>query len=97
MVDSFHVQKNPRKHIHENKNINQINMIRKKEERNGPIVIDLTGPDGNAYALMAYATRFAKQLDLDDKVIIKEMSSGDYENLLQVFDRYFGGFVILER
>ena len=72
-------------------------MIRKKQERNGPIVIDLTGPDGNAYALMAYATRFAKQYGLDEKVIIKEMTSGDYENLLKVFDRYFGGFVILER
>jgi hypothetical protein len=23
--------------------------------------------------------------------------SGDYENLLQVFDKYFGDFVILER
>lgn len=72
-------------------------MIREKQERSGPIIIDLTGPDGNAFALMGYATRFAKQLDLDDKVIIKEMTSGDYENLLQVFDNYFGAFVILER
>lgn len=71
-------------------------MIRKKQPAR-EIVIDLTGPDGNAYALMAYATRFAKQLDLDEKVIIKEMTSGDYENLIQVFDRYFGSFVVLER
>ena len=27
-------------------------MIREKKERTGPIVIDLTGPDGNAFALM---------------------------------------------
>jgi hypothetical protein len=46
---------------------------------------------------MAYASRFAKQLDLDEKVIIKEMISSDYENLIQVFDRYFGELVILER
>lgn len=72
-------------------------MIRQKENKQGPIVIDLTGPDGNAFALMGYASRFAKQLDLDSKVIIKEMQSGDYENLLQVFDGYFGSFVILER
>ena len=72
-------------------------MIRQKENKQGPIVIDLTGPDGNAFALMAYASRFAKQLGLDPKVIIKEMQSGDYENLLQVFDGYFGSFVILER
>jgi hypothetical protein len=72
-------------------------MIRQKENKQGPIVIDLTGPDGNAFALMGYASRFAKQLGLDPKVIIKEMRSGDYENLLQVFDGYFGSFVILER
>lgn len=72
-------------------------MIRQKKKTRESIIIDLTGPDGNAFALMAYASKFAKQLDLDSKVIIKEMMSGDYENLLQVFDGYFGSFVILER
>ena len=72
-------------------------MIRKKQEQTGPIVIDLTGPDGNAFALMAYANRFAKQLGLDGKAITNEMMSGDYENLLEVFDKNFGDFVILER
>jgi hypothetical protein len=72
-------------------------MIRKKQERNEPIIIDLTGPDGNAFALMGYASNFARQLGIDKEPIIKEMMSGDYENLLQVFDRYFGKFVILER
>jgi hypothetical protein len=61
------------------------------------IVIDLTGPDGNAFALMAYASRFAKQLGKDDKAIREEMMSGDYEHLLEVFDREFGTFVVLER
>jgi hypothetical protein len=72
-------------------------MIRKKEAKEGPIVIDLTGPDGNVFALMGYAKRFARQLDLDTSVIHKEMMAGDYENALQVFDNYFGEFVILER
>ena len=72
-------------------------MIRKKQEPTGPIVIDLTGPDGNAYALMAYAKRFATQLGYDHKMIIGKMTSGDYEHLLEVFDSYFGKFVILER
>jgi len=75
-------------------------MIRQKQERQGPVVIDLTGPDGNAFALMAYASRFGKQLGWDKEKIdslIEEMTSGDYENLLQVFDREFGSFVILER
>lgn len=72
-------------------------MIRKKKERNEPIIIDLTGPDGNAYVLMSYAIRFSKQLGIDNVPIIEEMMSSDYENLLQVFDRYFGRLVILER
>lgn len=72
-------------------------MIQNKKEKTGPIVIDLTGPDGNAFTLMGYASRFAKQLGLDSKVIINEMQSGDYENLIRVFDGYFGSFVILER
>lgn len=72
-------------------------MIRKKKENKGPIVIDLTGPEGNAFVLIAYATRFAKQLDLDHEAIRREMMSGDYENLISVFDREFGDFVVLER
>ncbi len=72
-------------------------MIREKQQQTGPIVIDLTGPDGNAFALMGYARKLAKQLDLDSTKIIQEMMSGDYENLLEVFDNAFGDFVILER
>ena len=70
--------------------------IREKQSRS-EIIIDLSGPDGNAFALMGYAKKFASQLDLDSNAIINEMTSGDYENLLQVFDSYFGDFVILER
>ena len=72
-------------------------MIRKKQEQRGPIVIDLTGPDGNAFALMGLASRLAKQLDIDGEQVRVEMMSGDYENLLEVFDKHFGSFVILER
>lgn len=72
-------------------------MIREKQPQNGPIIIDITGPDGNAFALMGYAKRFAKQLGMDSKSIIEDMMSGDYENLLEVFDSHFGDFVILER
>ena len=74
-----------------------IDMIRNKTENSGPIVLDLTGPDGNAYSLMGYAKRFARQLGLDGSAIIGEMMGGDYENLIQVFDSYFGDYVILEK
>jgi len=71
-------------------------MIRKKTHDRERI-IDLSGPDGNAYALMGYATNYAKQLGLDPKPIIADMTSGDYENLISVFDKHFGSFVTLER
>lgn len=71
-------------------------MIRQKQAPT-EIVIDLTGPEGNAFALMGYATSFGRQLQLDVPQIITEMKSGDYENLIEVFENYFGDFVILER
>jgi len=71
-------------------------MIRQKQP-NSEIVIDLTGPEGNAFVLLGYARNYAKQLGLDADKICNEMRESDYENLLQVFDRYFGDFVILER
>jgi hypothetical protein len=71
-------------------------MIKSKVEKTG-IEIDLTGPDGNAFVLIGYGSRLAKQLGLDKDAIQKEMMSGDYENLLKVFDKYFGEFVTLYR
>lgn len=71
-------------------------MIREKQPAT-EMVIDLTGPEGNAFVLLGYASRFAKQLGLEVNVVLDEMRAGDYENLIEVFDRYFGDFVILER
>ena len=39
-------------------------VIRKKNKNKSP-VIDLTGKDGNAYALLGYAKTYSKQLDYD--------------------------------
>jgi len=71
-------------------------MIVNKPKTNG-IEIDLTGPQGNAFYLMGTAKKLANQLGLDSKKILTEMKSGDYENLLQVFDKNFGSFVTLYR
>jgi hypothetical protein len=60
-------------------------------------IIDLTGPQGNAFFLMGQAGQYARDLGLDGDQIITEMKLGDYENLVAVFDRYFGDYVILER
>ena len=60
--------------------------------------INLLGPDGNAYFLLATADNLSKQLDLGDDVrekISDEMKSSDYENLIKVFDKHFGSIVDL--
>jgi len=71
-------------------------MIRNKQPQS-EIIIDLTGPQGNAFVLMGMAKRYANQLGLDADLIIKDMRSGDYEHLVQVFDNHFGDYIILER
>ena len=61
-------------------------------------VIDLTGPEGNAYFLLGYGKKLSKVLpNANWDNIQKEMTSGDYENLIKTFDKYFGEFVDLER
>ena len=68
-----------------------------KTKKNKGIEIDLTGPQGNVFFLIGTARNLAKQLGLDSAVIQKEMMSGDYENAVNVFDKYFGNFVTLYR
>ena len=70
--------------------------IKKKVQKSG-IEIDLTGPDGNAFVLIGIAGKLANQLGLDKAAIQAEMMSGDYENLIKVFDKHFGHFVTLYR
>ena len=73
-------------------------MIKNKSEiRKRGLEIDLTGPDGNAYVLFGYAKNLAHQLKKDYKSIRKDMESGDYDHLLEVFDREFGDYVTLYR
>jgi hypothetical protein len=74
-------------------------MIREKQQPK-QIVIDLTGPNGNAFALIGLAQKLAKQLNYqpDERgELTTEMMGGDYEHLLEVFEKNFGDFVILER
>lgn len=70
-----------------------INKVPRREK----ITVDLTGPQGNAFWLIGYAKKLGKQLELDTDKINEEMTNGDYEHLITVFDNYFGDFVDLER
>lgn len=72
-------------------------MIKAKEERTGPLEIDLTGPDGNAYMLMSIVKPFARALDKDWEEIRKDMMSSDYEHLLEVIEKHFGDFIVMYR
>ena len=73
-------------------------MIRDKSEiEHRGLEIDLTGPDGNASVLLGYASNLSKQLKKDGKAIREDMTRGDYEHLLEVFDREFGSYVTLYR
>tara|TARA_B100000214_G_scaffold374102_1_gene355986 strand:- start:1041 stop:1319 length:279 start_codon:yes stop_codon:yes gene_type:complete len=64
-----------------------------------PVIIDIDGPEGNAFVLMGYASstmrksRFAEETK---ESVLNEMQSGDYINLLKVFDRYFGSVFTLQ-
>jgi hypothetical protein len=61
--------------------------------RQAMVTIDLSEQDGNAFALMGHAKNFARQMGLDGDEIVYEMRQGDYEDLVDVFKRYFDGVV----
>jgi len=71
-------------------------MIRKKKQSKYE-VIDLTGPQGNAHYLLGRAIILSKELGLNSDSILQDMKSSDYDNLIKVFDKHFGSFVVLER
>lgn len=73
-------------------------MIRQKSA--GPLVVDLTGADGNAFVLLALAKRLARQFQYSTErtsELLNRMMTGNYENLVQVLDDEFGDILILER
>lgn len=62
----------------------------------GKMMIDLDGPEGNAFNLIGIARNLSKRLRLDSQKIESEMIQGDYVHLVKTFDRYFGQHVILQ-
>ena len=60
-------------------------------------VIDLQGPQGTAFALMGYADDFLRQMGRRDEfnAMRTDMMSGDYNNLLDIFEKNFGDYVTL--
>ena len=87
-------------------------MTIRKKQQSDKMIIDLTGQDGNAFCLLGLANDLCKKLnipyyrgelknvagsDYNFDIIYEDMTRADYENLVRVFDDYFGHLVILER
>ena len=73
-------------------------MIREKLKHKG-LIVDCSGPDGNAFQLLKLASDLAKQLEWSEKetrMMLTEMKSSDYEHLILTFDKHFGWHVTLE-
>ena len=76
-------------------------IVRKRKDK---VIIDLTGPAGNAYALIGTAIDLGKQINkllgeekYNLKAIEEDMKSSDYEHLVQVMEDNFGPYIILYR
>ena len=72
--------------------------VQKTQTQRKP-VINIDGPTGNAFYFLGLAARYLKQLEKSKdeiETILAEMKSGDYDNLLLVFEKELGEYVILE-
>lgn len=63
-----------------------------KETKMGKPVLELTGQDGNAYAILGRASRVARKAGWTTEEIKRfhdEATTGDYDHLLQTCMKYF--------
>jgi hypothetical protein len=72
-------------------------MIKSINEKVTKLEIDLTGPNGNVFYLIATGGRLCKQIGLNSEMFTRRMTSGDYENAVATFEEYFGDYVTLYR
>jgi len=72
-------------------------MIVDKRPKKSKIEIDLQGPEGNAFALLGIAKDLCHKTGVEWEPVKNEMTSSDYEWLLQVMDYHFGDFIIMYR
>lgn len=75
-----------------------------EKQNTGKIEIDLTGPDGNVFYLLAMAKKLAKTLNdrRENEYLVwdeikEDMMSSDYDHAVDVFEEHFGHIVIMYR
>jgi hypothetical protein len=72
-------------------------MITNKRPKKTKIEIDLMGPKGNAFALLGIAKDLCHKTGIEWEPVKNEMTSGNYENLINVLDRHFGSIIVMYR
>lgn len=60
-------------------------------------VIDLDGPDGNAFVLLGMCKGWAKQLGMEWEPLREEAMAGDYDHLVAVLGEAFKFVAVFER
>jgi hypothetical protein len=70
-------------------------IVPKSEKKEKRLEIDLTGLQGNAFYLIGVARTLSKQTGKDFNTIQKRMTSGNYDNVLKVFEEEFGNYVVM--
>ena len=63
------------------------------------MVIDVNGPDGNAFQIIKFVKQLFKETDRMDEwdAVRAEMMSGGYENLLETVERVTFGIITFKR
>jgi hypothetical protein len=64
---------------------------------NDEIIIDLNGPDGNAFVLLGIAKDLTHKNKFNWDSMYTEMTKSDYEHLIQVMENYFGDQILFLR
>lgn len=70
-------------------------MIIPSQPQSQQLVLDLSGPEGNAFVILGHAKKLARVCGLDPAPILEDMMSSDYTHLIRTFDRHFGHCVTL--
>lgn len=60
------------------------------------ITIDLDGPQGNVFHLLALGANLARQCCIDEHALIQEMKQSDYTHAVLTLDKHFGHAIVLQ-
>ncbi len=59
------------------------------------VIIELSGESGNAFYILGMVKKCCDKTGQDWDAINKEMTSGDYNNLIAVVEKHFDNFIFV--